>query len=281
MKRVILITLSVIGMAFLIFYFGFKTNQDKYSEFENSGYIISKVYDTEGNFIKSEKYYFSGGTKYKENYSNQVEFENVNAEKTKVAVESFVHYDNGSISSLKKAAILNLDTLNNKQAIKYYNIYPNTIMDNKNNIYSVNNIKTKLEFTNFIMKISDTKYIVVGKNLKLVMQDKEKTLDSGYYELEFIEGDIVRIENNEISLQNVPTNVRVDLANGIAIDLGNKYIFKEGEAVMNLNEITIDSDDNIQHSLRNNIIFLFILWRNDNLSRYDNANGCFCTYILA
>ena len=246
MKRVILIILSVIGMAFLIFYFGFKTNQDKYSEFENSGYIISKVYDTEGNFIKSEKYYFSGGTKYKENYSNQVEFENVNAEKTKVAVESFVHYDNGSISSLKKAAILNLDTLNNKQAIKYYNIYPNTIMDNKNNIYSVNNIKTKLEFTNFIMKISDTKYIVVGKNLKLVMQDKEKTLDSGYYELEFIEGDIVRIENNEISLQNVPTNVRVDLANGIAIDLGNKYIFKEGEAVMNLNEITIDSDDNIQ-----------------------------------
>ena len=43
MKRVFLISLSIIGMAFLIFYYGFQVNEKRYSEFENGGYIISKV----------------------------------------------------------------------------------------------------------------------------------------------------------------------------------------------------------------------------------------------
>ena len=247
MKKVVMITLSIIAMGILIFYFGFKTIKSKYGTFENSGYIITKVYDQKGNYIKSEKYYFNDGTKYKENFKNQIEFDNVNNEETVVDNESFVHYDNGSLSTLKKAAILNLDTLNAKTAVKYYNIYPETIMTHTNNIYSINNIKSKLEFSNFIMKISDNKYLIVGRNIRIVMPEKDKILDYGYYEIEFIEGEIVRIENNEISMQVIPTNSRIEINNGINIDLGNRYISKgEDYNILNLNEITINSDDNIE-----------------------------------
>ena len=38
--------------------------------------------------------------------------------------------------------------------------------------------------------------------------------------------------------------------------------------------------DNIQSDVRHNLIYIFVLRRNDNLSRYDNANGCFCTYLM-
>ena len=247
MKKVVMITLSILAMGILIFYFGIKTIQSKYGTFEDSGYIITKIYDQKGNYLKSEKYYFNNGTKYKENYKNQVEFNTINNEETVVDSESFVHFDNGGLSTLKKAAILNLDTINAKTAVKYYNIYPETVMEYTNTIYSINNIKTKLEFNNFLMKISDTKFLIVGRNLRILMPEKDKTIDYGYYEFEFIEGDIVRIENNEVSIQAIPINTRLELGNGISIDLGSKYISKgEDKNILNLNEITINSDDNIE-----------------------------------
>ena len=246
MKKAILITISIIAMISLIFYYGLKVNESKYSEFAGNGYIISKIYDEEGNFLKSEKFYFNEGTKYKSNYNNEIVFENANKEESKVAIDSFIHYDNGSLSVLKKSAILNLDNINKESTIKYYNIYSGTILENKNSIYSIENVKTKVDFSNFIVKINDNKYILIGKNITLKLSDTEKKLENGYYEIEYIEGDIVRIENNEVTYQNVPTNVKIILGNGINIDAKTKYVSKDGENILNLNEMTIDSNDNIE-----------------------------------
>ena len=246
MKKAILITISIIAMISLIFYYGLKVNESKYSEFAGNGYIISKIYDEEGNFLKSEKFYFNEGTKYKSNYNNEIVFENANKEESKVTIDSFIHYDNGSLSVLKKSAILNLDNISKETTIKYYNIYSGTILENKNSIYSIENVKTKVDFSNFIVKINDNKYILIGKNITLKLDNTEKKLENGYYEIEYIEGDIIRIENNEVTYQNVPTNVKILLGNGINIDAKTKYISKDGENILNLNEMTIDSNDNIE-----------------------------------
>ncbi|MEG2831562.1 MAG: hypothetical protein RR923_02160 [Bacilli bacterium] len=246
MKRTILIILSVLAMGLLIFYFGFKVKESKYSEFKENGYIISRVYDKEGNFTKSEKYYFNQGEKYKKNYTDKIMFKNVNKEESKVSQDSFIHYDNGSLSVLKKSAILNLEGMAKDKPIKYYNIYEDSILEKTNNIYSIKNIKTKIDFSNFIMKINDNKYIIVGANLKLDIGGKERIIENSYYEIEYIEGDIVRIENNEASYQNVPTDIKIELANGLKLDLGTKFLIFDEQEILNLNQMTIDSDDNIE-----------------------------------
>ena len=242
MKKILFVIITVSLMITVIFLYGIKTKENRLGEFNDSGYIIGRSYESA--VLSTTKYYFNGGTKYKKNYEKNYIFANTDNENVKVSENSFIHFSDKSISVLNKTAILNLDNLNDS-LIKYYNLYVGTRLVNKDNIYYTETLNNKISFTNFLMKIDENKYMIVSPKINLNLMGSNKEILNSYLEFEFFDGNIVRIENQEMQIQNVSSNFYIELSNNVKIDLSTKNIFLNNDKKLNLSQITIDKNDNI------------------------------------
>ena len=238
LKKEIFVFASVFLISALIYVFGFQIIQSKYSKFPSSGHIL--VQNSNG---KTTRYFFDEGTKYKNEINNKVSFEDTSNKKVDIPNASFVHYSNGSISTLKVAALLNFNELNSSLP-KYYTVFPGTIINRQSNNYFINFNDKKMNLQSFLIKISSEKYLIVAPQIKIIMGDTEKTIDNNYIELTFQDGNIIRLENQEFSIQNISSNSSLEIGN-IKIDLSKRNIVYNDQN-LNLNSITIESDDNIE-----------------------------------
>ena len=244
MKKVIFIIVSVLAMLGLLFWYGFRVNEAKYKEFSDDGYILARV--EKNGTESSTKYYFSSGTKYRENYEEQYLFQNTDQEEVEVVKTSFVHYLDNGISTLSKTAILDLDNLNT-EVIRYYSFYEGSKLAYQDNgHYQIRNLDKVLSFTNFLMKISENKYMIVAPKINLVIDGETRVIENSYLEFEFLDGNIIRLENQEASFQSIASDMYIELDNGVKINLADKNIFLGSEKKLNLTQVTIDSDDNIE-----------------------------------
>lgn len=255
--KVLIISVVIISFTILAFVGGIKLYKNSYSNFKLNGYIISSKNDT-----KSERYYFNENQKYKKTANKNVVFETTSKNSVSVVENSFVHYDNNSISVLKKAAILNLDNIDDK-TIKYYNLYEGSILNKSSDVYSFTNSGKRTSLKNIMLKISQNKYLIAGNNLILNVGDQRKEFKNNYLEVTFFDGNIIKIENQEESYKNIKDNISIEIGD-ILINLNDKTISKNGEVKLNLEQITIDSDDNIDISKQEN--------QDIDLENDDNSN---------
>ena len=116
-KKVIVIVVPVLVISLLLFLFGYKIQLSLYGNFPIEGHIIT--HNSKG---KVTKYYFESGTRYKKVNNNKIVFEDTDDTEVQVPKETFVHYVDGSVSTLKKAVILDLSTLGD-EVFKYYSIF--------------------------------------------------------------------------------------------------------------------------------------------------------------
>ena len=245
MKKVIFIVLSIFIMLSATVYMAITITRNSLKTFTKSGYILSSEKLSGNKQNKTEKYYFTADTNYKNSYDETINFKDNNGDKVKVSQASFIHYMDDSISLLKKGVIFNLLELNS-EIPKYYNLFEGTVLENVKGTYYVDNLGKKLKFKKFIVRISETKYLVVSDSIFLKL-DNEHTIDvkSNYIELNFVEGGIVRIENQEATYQTIAKNALIDLGNDITLNLDNEHFYYKEEAKLSLAQIIIDSDDNI------------------------------------
>ena len=244
-KKIFFILLSVLVMIFGITYMAIAHYRDSFKLFEKSGYILDTKSVSSAN-KKSKIYYFDDKTKYKNRYDNDVVFSDVNGDKVGVDSASFIHYSDDSIGVLKKAVIFNLDEINS-EIPKYYNIFEGTILQYSNHVYGVSNLEKKLKFKRFIVKVNDTKYLIVGDNLKLNLDSNRSiSVNSNYVELNFVDDKVVTIENKDMKYQTIGKDAFIDLGNKLTLSLDNRYIFSEGEAKISIDQMIIDSSDNIE-----------------------------------
>lgn len=245
-RKIIFIVLSVLLMLGVTVYMGIRISENSQKAFTKSGYILNseKLTGNESDG-KTVKYYFNENAGYKKGLDETIEFKDTNGDEVKVSEASFVHYTDESISLLKKGVIFNLAEINN-EVPKYYNLFEGTILEKVDSTYYVDNLGKKLKFKSFIVRISDTKYLIVSNEIKLHF-DGENTVDvkSSYVELNFIEEGIIRIENQEATYQTIAKDASIALGNDITLNLDNEYFFYKDEPRLNLKQIIIDSDDNI------------------------------------
>lgn len=238
-KKVITIVIPIIAVIVAIFVFGFKVYEDSFDKFQYDGYVIGNIEGKE-----NTKYYFTKDNKYKVNTGkNEVEFTNTDDKEVIVPDATFVHYADGSISTFKKAVVLNLENVKT-DSLQYYNVYNGSVFTKTSNGHQIKNVDKKIEFKNFIVKVSDTKYMLVGDKLTIKYGDEEKVVKNGFLEINYLEGNIVRVDNQELTLQNISSDFHVE-SSDIKVDLLDKKIIYKDETKVNLGEITIDSDDNI------------------------------------
>lgn len=99
-NNILFILFSVLIMIVSVIYIAIDINNKKMKEFIKDGYILTTE-NTEYN-NKTARYYFQSGTKYKEKYEDKVAFLDVDGNKISLNNAAFVHYLDGSVSTLKK-----------------------------------------------------------------------------------------------------------------------------------------------------------------------------------
>ena len=244
-KKIIFILVSIVFMIIGISYMAISKYQSSMKYFSMPGYVLDNKKTSSGN-NKSTVYYFDNNTRYKDRYDDTVVFNDVNGEKVDVSQASFIHYNDDSIGVLKKSVILNLNEINN-EIPKYYNIFSNTTLKNNNGTYTVDNLGKTLKFKRFIVKVSNDKYLIVCPKVSLYLDGETETrVNSIYVEVSFIDDKVINIENKEVKYQTIGKDAYIDLGDDIILNLDNRYLFVNGEAKISIDQMIIDSSDNIE-----------------------------------
>ena len=228
-----LITLIGLGIgAYYLF-------DDSDSTFVKSGYVLNPLSS------KVEKYYFNENTQYKVNLSSMVEFSDVDKKDVTVLQDSFLHYMDNSISFLKKGAILDLNSItNDKKAVSFYNITDKSIINKTSDGYVISSTAGDINLKNFIGRISDSKYIIVG-DVRAKITGNSKEISGQYFEIVYTANGVVNVENKDVKYQVAAEGSYIYIGDKV-IDLGNKKIKIGDEDIMSLTAITINGDENIE-----------------------------------
>ncbi len=233
----IILSISIVTLIILTVGVIFLTRENS-KEFYSAGYIISS------STTKSDKIYFKDNTVYKENVFNEYVFKDTDNNEVSTDKNNFIHYLDNSLSFMKKGVILDLDNINTS-LIPYYNITDKSIIKYNNGGYYIENADKTLIFGNFLGKITDNKYIVVGKDIKVKLAGSNEAISGDYFEILFVEDGVVKIENQEGSYQTVSDGSTIYIGEKIKIDLGEKNVYLENNNKLSLNEMTIDGNENI------------------------------------
>lgn len=212
--------------------------KDNSLTFSSDGYIIETTSKT------STKYYFSANTKYKENVDEMIMFNDVDDEKRIVDPASFVHYSNGDVMFLKKGALVNLKDINSPM-VNYYNITNLSTINYDDGNYIVSSNDNKITIESFVGRISDNKYLVSGKNLRMKIPNEVQELSGEYFEILFVEDGIVKISSEKADYQVTAEGSYIYIGDEYVINLGDGKISYDGVAKMLLSQITINGDENI------------------------------------
>ena len=238
-SRFLFILASSLVVLILLTVGAFYLFEDEDDAFVKSGYVLNPLSST------VEKYFFDENVGYKENLSSMIEFKDVDENKVLILKDSFIHYLDESMSFLKNGAILDLDSVKGDKAVAFYNITSDSIIEKSNGGYVIDSAGGEIKLKNFIGRISDNKYIVVG-DLSLKMTGNSTSIKGDYFEIVYVEEGIVNIENKDVKYQVAAEDTLVYVGNDKVIDLGDKKIIVNGEDVMSITSITIDGDENIE-----------------------------------
>ena len=236
-KKFLIIVSSTLIVLILLALGSFTFFKDREAVFQNEGYILDNLSS------ENSRYYFDDNTTYKKNLSSNIVFKDVDQTDVEVSEDSFVHYTNGDIGFLKNGALVDLGTIS-KSTINFYNIGKGSILNYRNRGYYVKTASGNVTFDNFMGRISDNKYIIAGKDIRLKASSSDTISNGDYFEIVFNEKGIVNIENQEVKYQLVADGSYIYVGD-LVIDLGNKSIMSGDKVVMSISAITIDGNENI------------------------------------
>ena len=244
MKKYISILLITGILIISVFaYNTFKVEEETVKHFSESGYILQSSPAMAGS-QKIDRIYFEENGNYKPKYNEKVVFNDTNGENVTTGTDNFIHYSNGSISSFKNGVILDLANIDTTP-IFYYNIKSGNTLKKQNNIYTIKNLDRDIKFESLIWKISNNKYIIISNNLEIVFDDGTTNSISGYLELEYSDNEVVKLYNQEIAYQTISSRIKVMFPNNIELNVSKKTISKDKETKLSLENMVIDSNDNV------------------------------------
>lgn len=243
MKKYIFFIVGIgIILAGLLIYNVYNVQKENTKVFADPGYILQSA---NSQSQKIDKYYFNADEEYKIKNNQKIVFKDTSGDEVTTGKDNFIHYNNGSISSLKKGVLINLANIE-QDPITYYSIAANQVVNKQGDNYWINHLNGRLQFTNLIWKISDSKYLIAGTGMTVTFDDGTTKEINGYIELEYLDNQVIKIYNQEIIYQTISSNVNISLPDNIEINLESKAVSKNGQTRMNLANMVIDSDDNVE-----------------------------------
>ena len=246
--KIAIIAILFISITGVMFYAAIEHNKKNVHTLKEAGYIINSQKLTGNVDNKEQISYFNAETKYMKSYDNDIVFTNTDGKSTRVPISSFIHYEDESIGVLKKAVIVSIeDILSND--LKYYNIFQNNLLEKKESSYTLENLNKIIKFKRFIVKTDENKYLIVADGMKLKLDStREVEVGDNYIELSIIDEEVVRLDNRKINVQTIGKESSLVIGEGIVLKLDNHYILKGKDPIFSLDQMIINSQDNINIS---------------------------------
>lgn len=151
-NKAIAIALSItfiVSIALVIF--GKIYMDDQVLSFAKGGYII-----TANEQAESKVYAFANDTKYKKKPSDKYSFKDVQDKEVDVDSESFVFYDDESVSALSDGVLLNIADIGSNKYINHYSIPTNLEIASNARGFEVQSETKKIQAEEMLWKISDS-----------------------------------------------------------------------------------------------------------------------------
>ncbi len=232
----VILIVGIIG--FGIYYVYNNVNVETYI-FANDGYVIQM----ESGKSKADVFPFAVGSDYNyKKYNDKITFVS-NSKEKRVDNSSVIHYNDGGLTVLKNTVALNLDSVDNS-IIFYYNIFKNTKIEYENEKYVIKSISNNnIEFNNMLMRINDNKFLIAGKNVRIVFANEEIVNLGDFAYFEYDDG-IVKIYDNDSYYQALASDATL-VVGECAIELDKKIISKQNVEYITLSNLVIDMDSNI------------------------------------
>lgn len=229
-------------------------NTDIY-KFTKDGYALT--FSTENN-TKAVAYSFKNGSEYQyKKNSNTINFE-FEEEKVRLDENAIMHYSDGSLGVLKKVVGIDVSTID-RNIIFYYNIYKDTKINATAEGHSIKLTNdNEVKFKNLLMRISDNKFILAGKNVRLVLNENNIVDFGEYVEFEYMDGNVVKVYNQDKFYQTISSESHL-LVNDVKIDLSKATISKGKEEYISLTNLVVDNDGNIdalEEKIENQEVYL-------------------------
>lgn len=224
--------------------FAIVKSSGKQPTFMESGYVLVSPGSTYSDEI-NKQIYFEKGTKYQFKYPNKVVFQDQKNKNMIIEADSFVHYNDGSVSSFLDGVMIDLRDLDNS-IINYYGLRKDTVLESAGSEFVLDNQGNTLNFKDVMWKISENKYLLVSEKISITFSNNEVRDFQDYVELSYYDTGIIRIVTLEGTWQTVSSNCKAVLNNGIMINLSNKTVVKDNKEVkLSLEQMVIGADDNI------------------------------------
>ena len=213
---------------------------DEQRTFSHDGYALTL--NKNGN--KSVPLAFSSGSNYNfKKFDNKISFLS-DKKNVKIDEDTVIHYQDKSLLVLKNTVGIDLDNIDS-DIIFYYNIFKNTEISYKDGEYSIETKNNgEITFSPLMLRISDSKFLIAGDNVRAMFSNDEIIDYDSYLYVEFIDGQIVKLYNDEEFKQTIVDNVKI-VVGDITIDLKDESISKKGEKYISLSNLVIDRDSNV------------------------------------
>lgn len=214
--------------------------------FIDDGYMLLAADQSSDSNSINQQCYFNGGDSYRIAYGKTVVFNDANGNKVSAEPENFLHYNNGSMNGLSQSVIFDTDNVQPGDQLSYYSISSESILRKAGDGYSVNNNGgSPLEISNFLWKITNDRYMVVSKNIDLVVSENSEQSFEDYVELRYIDEGIAHIVTHNGTYSTISSDAYLLLNNGIRIYIGSKNVSDGENIIMNMTSMVVDSDENI------------------------------------
>lgn len=242
-KRNMLVIFAIAVLCSGIVTYSFIRSASSTNSFTQSGYV--HVDTTES---VDKRVLFSSGSKYKSAVDSKVRFTDVSNVERNIPNENFIHYDDNSIASFSGGVIVNIDELSSEEsAMNHFHISSGMTLRNNGSSYSAENTGTEVDFSNFLWKISENKYLVVSKSLNAHFSNTDERECGKYAEITYLGGNVIQIQTEDNIWQTISDDCSLILDDGNIVDLSMRNIQDaQGNILVDFSRIILDSNDNIE-----------------------------------
>lgn len=277
-KRNMLVIFAVAILCSGIITYSFIRSASSTNSFMQSGYVHVDLSESE-----DKRVLFSGGSKYKDAVNSQIQFTDVSNVERNIASDNFIHYDDNSIASFTDGVLVNIDELTSEEsAMNHFHISSGMPLRSNGSSYTAEKTGAEVDFTNFLWKLSENKYLIVSKSIKAHFSETDERDAGQYAEVTYLGGNVIQIQTEDNVWQTISSDCKLLLDNSDVVDLSMKNIQDQNNNVLlDFSRIILDSNNNIEltpmsedmESLNENVIPHFTVNNTPGDSGEDGQSG--------
>lgn len=208
----------------------------EHKQFSADGYVIGV------NGTKVSTHSFHNGSPYYYNKVDKKYHISTDNEEVSLDTQNVAHYQDKSFVTLDNMVAIDLNNVDD-ELILYYNVFKDTTIK-YDKTYNVDSVTGTINFDSLLLRMSDNKYLLLGNNIRLVINEDEVINFPEYIYFEYVDGSIVKLYDQNSFYQTISDDAQL-LVEDITINLKSGMISKEGKNYITLSNLVIEKDGNI------------------------------------